>query len=152
MPLGLSTTRTPSINERQPSMDFNHDEHEGTKNTKGSFLCDLRSLVTFVVQTRVESTSIAAVTLCSNTGFHCSNVPRTPQPEAFLWPPPPNSRATALTSTSPFERRLTRQSSAPFSLKNTTASTSCAESGKLTSPSVSSYVAPQPAAICLVTA
>ena len=60
------------------------------------------------------------------------------QPEAFLWPPPPNSFATALMSTSPFDRMLTRQSSRPFSLKNTTAWMSFTVSGRLISPSVSS--------------
>ena len=64
------------------------------------------------------------------------------QPEAFLCPPPPNSRAIAFTFTAPFDRMLTRQSSGPCSLKKTTASISCTVSGKLMSPSVSSYVPP----------
>src|SRR5207245_2413079 len=37
------------------------------------------------------------------------------QPDAFLWPPPPNFSATLATLMSPFERRLTRNSLGPTS-------------------------------------
>jgi hypothetical protein len=73
-----------------------------------------------------------------NCRFRSSNRPLALQPEAFLWPPPPNALATTLMSISPFERMLTRQSSGPFSLKNTTAWISLTVSGRLISPSVSS--------------
>ena len=55
-----------------------------------------------------------------------------------MWPPPPNSLATALMFTAPFERMLMRQSSGPLSLKKITAWMSLTVSGKLISPSVSS--------------
>ena len=55
-----------------------------------------------------------------------------------MCPPPPNSLATALMFTGPFERMLIRQSSVALSLKKITAWMSRTVSGKLISPSVSS--------------
>ena len=69
---------------------------------------------------------------------HGAKGPVTVQPAAFLWPPPPNSVATAPMSTSPFDRMLTRYSSPSACLKNTTAWISFTVSGRLISPSVSS--------------
>src|SRR5690606_10374704 len=47
--------------------------------------------------------------------------PGTVKPAAFLCPPPPNSLATRRTSTSYFERMLTRTSPLDAALKKTTA-------------------------------
>ena len=75
-----------------------------------------------------------------STNVFCSASigPVTVQPAAFLWPPPPNSFATAPMSMSPFERMLTRYSSPSACLKKTTAWISFTVSGRLISPSVSS--------------
>ena len=85
-----------------------------------------------------------------STNVFCSCVDRPPvtvQPAAFLWPPPPNSFATAPMSMSPFDRMLTRYSSPSICLKKTTAWISFTVSGRLMSPSVSSYVPPAARAI-----
>ena len=81
---------------------------------------------------------MASASFSSNITVSASRSPLTLQPDAFLWPPPPNSLAIALMSMSPFDRMLTRYCSPSICLKKTTASISFTVSGRLISPSVSS--------------
>ena len=65
--------------------------------------------------------AMAATTFSRMPGRTSSIGPATVNPAAFLWPPPPKVLATSRTSTSYFERMLTRTAPSGVTLKNTTA-------------------------------
>src|SRR3970282_2204844 len=73
--------------------------------------------------------------------FPSSRDPRTVQPAALRWPPPPCAEAMADTSTFPLERRLTRYSPASSSRNAAATSTPKMDRGEVMNPSRWSFVA-----------